>query len=920
MWYSKIIEAATAWEVLSTKDVSWLGTFRKSFADFEFWKGSTKLPTVVALRKFIDSITRKSSTYGSTLDQYFENTDKWDLSADLNYFISSLITWADDYISKGKLDTELVYVLNFLGILHEKYQEVSWTKKPFTLGYASNDPNNTWAIKNSLSMGFTTLKLLYEKGIRLDPTFEIIIAQDRDFSLAGTSDTDDRKAVKRKILQNRPELKFFPTPQSVIEAIENYKSDEDQFVVAGFQPDFKTLFEFVKQFIQSSAKEFVKKAFIAWFDNENLKLTDILDNFIFDTYFDFYLDYKKSSTILNPNQEEALRSIRLKIFSYIDENKLALYKNQFMNDDEFMQIVKEREASDDLPNQYIFAGYASQETVVKFIEKNPEYIDHFIERGLLNNIEQSKKEAIIKQAKQKNEQTKKDSMVFLELAKSKGYIKIMDASEAFYNPAGGMKLQPSVYDEDGNKVQESKSEAYYTSYLDRLLEEAPFSGTEIDDLKAYASHMKIFEYDEPQLSNFASSKGIRQVLVGHVKLFGEGWSGLFVPRLQMPDGDIPAIFIKTNAYDLLEYHQQLSKSIGMRPEHFVESTRRHEIAHALQYLAVGNNMMFKSVVLNPEVTEEEAYLINPSEMYARVHGNIPYLLKIFDHHISDLKTDPKVYEAAKAQWVSEMEDSLVHLSSGGVNTRRLMEDIERERGHFGWITDRSGRAFKIPDPHEAVSKTLERQRQRLEEMFYELYQVQGRRDFRLSLLKRRKALRDQAEILDYESPQKVNIENELRKLDELIVASGQYLIFDVSSVSESVIEGYLTDYFGKLANAISEGLIDRDVVNPEGVDQLIEQTKEEGSKPEPPTSKDIRDIARSQIGFTEPIPSGRKLDVVLPQYKGLGRPEGYYPQDQKETGQSTQIKLTTDDDDDDQFKESKSRTKKSSFNFRRFKL
>ena len=283
-----------------------------------------------------------------------------------------------------------------------------------------------------------------------------------------------------------------------------------------------------------------------------------------------------------------------------------------------------------------------------------------------------------------------------------------------------------------------------------------------------------------------------------------------------------------------------------------------------------------------------------------------------------MKTEPKVYEAAKSQWVSEMEDALVHLSSGGVNTRRLMEDIERERGHFGWITDKSGHAFKIPDPHEAVSKTLERQRQRLEQMFYELYQVQGRRDFRLSLLKKRKSLREQAESLDYQSPQKIEIENELRKIDEMIVASGQYLIFDVSGVSESVIEGYLTDYFGKLANAISEGLIDRDIVNPEGIDQLREKTKEEGSKPEPPTSKDIRDIARSQIDFTEPIPSGRKLDVILPQSKEEGRPSGYYPQDQKETGPSTKIKLTTNDDD--QFTESRSRTKKSSFNFRRFKL
>ena len=918
MWYSKIIEAATAWEVLSTKDAYWLGSFQKSFADFEFLKGSTKLPTVVALRKFIDSITKKTSSSGSILDKYFEETHTYDLRYDLRYFISSLITWCDDYISKGKLDTELVYVLNFIGKLNEKYSEISHDKTPFTFGEASYDPHNTWNFKNAIAMGFTALKLLYDKGIRLNPAFEIIIAQDRDFNLAGTSDTEDRQAVKKKILENRPELKFFPTPERVIDCIKNFRSDRDPLVLAGLEPNSLTLQRFVKDFLRSTAQSFVRKTLDAWFDNTNLYLDDIIDYLSSDIKFSFYIDRVQSEGSFSPDQMDAFYKIRRSVYNYTDMSYLKIYKRIIMNDQKFMEIVKRDEASGDLDEKYILSGYASKQTIEKYIKDNPDSIDHFISEGLLDGFEQAKKEAIISEAKQKNEKIKNDSMAFLELAASKGHIKIMDASSEFKNPAADIKFKSEEYDDYGNKIENSEAEKYYKSYLDRFFEEAPFSGTNIEDMKAYASHMKIFEYNEFDLRYFAKSQGITQVKIGDIDLFGEGWSGLFVPRLHMPDGDIPAIFIKTNAYDQLEYHQQLSKSIGMKAEHFVESTRRHEIAHALQYLAVGNNMMVDSVILNPDVTKEEAYLINPSEIYARVHGNIPYLLKIFDHHISQLKTEPKVYEAAKSQWVSEMEDALVHLSSGGVNTRRLMEDIERERGHFGWITDKTGRAFKIPDPHEAVSKTLERQRQRLEQMFYELYQVQGRRDFRLSLLKKRKSLREQAESLDYQSPQKIEIENELRKIDEMIVASGQYLIFDVSGVSESVIEGYLTDYFGKLANAISEGLIDRDIVNPEGIDQLREKTKEEGSKPEPPTSKDIRDIARSQIDFTEPIPSGRKLDVILPQSKEEGRPSGYYPQDQKETGPSTKIKLTTDDDD--QFTESKSRTQKSSFNFRRFKL
>jgi hypothetical protein len=34
MWYSKIIESATAWDVLSTKEVVWSGSFSRTFKDF----------------------------------------------------------------------------------------------------------------------------------------------------------------------------------------------------------------------------------------------------------------------------------------------------------------------------------------------------------------------------------------------------------------------------------------------------------------------------------------------------------------------------------------------------------------------------------------------------------------------------------------------------------------------------------------------------------------------------------------------------------------------------------------------------------------------------------------------------------------------------------------------------------------------
>jgi hypothetical protein len=70
MWYSKIIESATAWDVLSTKEVSWAGSFSRTFQDFVFYDPNES-PTMTAMLKFIGDI-EKGKTGDSIIDRYFE--------------------------------------------------------------------------------------------------------------------------------------------------------------------------------------------------------------------------------------------------------------------------------------------------------------------------------------------------------------------------------------------------------------------------------------------------------------------------------------------------------------------------------------------------------------------------------------------------------------------------------------------------------------------------------------------------------------------------------------------------------------------------------------------------------------------------------------------------------------------------------
>ena len=70
MWYSRIIESATAWDVLSTKEVNWSGSFSRTFQDFSFYD-PTHMPTMTAMLKLIGDIEK-----GRTGDSIIELLDE----------------------------------------------------------------------------------------------------------------------------------------------------------------------------------------------------------------------------------------------------------------------------------------------------------------------------------------------------------------------------------------------------------------------------------------------------------------------------------------------------------------------------------------------------------------------------------------------------------------------------------------------------------------------------------------------------------------------------------------------------------------------------------------------------------------------------------------------------------------------------
>ena len=863
MWYQKFIKTSiTAWDVLSSKEITWQGSFSKSISDANLnFYSETKMPTMSSLHKFIETISKSN-----ILSKYLAQ-ENYDVFGDVSAFVRNLIRFVDAYLKKGNMDTDLLFILNFMGSLNQflieksKYYAVS-------IGSSSYNPDTVKSSFSSfMSYGYTTVNLLMDKGIKLsDPTAMFVIGG-RDKGVFGASDTDSRNKVIQKAISANPELENFKDTESVKRFIEsgNYNSVLiDAYILSGIEIDE------------------VFDVFITLLPLSSYKAFNIIRNYELKYFIDFYIRLQNDSEI--ENKSDVVQKMIEHIYEN-GENHNTTDKNisDLENDEAFLDYCYEK--LHEIKFFWLQQGFCPDQVLIDYLEDNPEDYEKIPSRVIDQLGSQ-----FVQQIKQKGDKAKQnilnDGLKLLLLAKKEGAIKIYDAFSGVYNWAydasyqAPSKLEKSDWDK---KLSEEQSEydklfkEVTPTYFDRMSSEGKYTTLSPEDLKKYASKMVIIEFSSYELKSFLAKYNANKLKINGISFTDGSWRGLFCPRFPNPETQeiVPAIIINTDSYDSLEYHQQLAQSLDMSSGIFTEGTRRHEVAHALHYLASGDLMMMESKYLNPEVTEQEAYIINPSEIYARTHGDIPFLKSVFEKHLKSKVTSPKIYEAAKEQWIHDIQDEMVHLMSGGTNARRLLKDLES--GRFGTITTQDGKTINIEDPQAAINKILQRQRTRLEMIFHETFSVAGRQDYRRNLIKRKNQINKMIQSTDIESTERTELEMELRQIEADLINSGARLIFDLEDVSEAVIEGYMADYFGKVADAVANGDLDSDLVNIDGLDQMKEKDTTTEGKSEPPTARDILDITRFQVQQSKPIPSGRKYDVVMPVYKGPGRPKGNFP-------------------------------------------
>lgn len=863
MWYSKFIKTAiTAWDVLSSTEITWQGSFQNSVKDAQLsFYIDTKMPTMSSLHKFINSITKSN-----ILEKYLSDPTV-EVLMDVSGFVRNLIRFVDAYLKKGNLDTDLLFILNFMGSLNQYLS----TKSSYVAVRIGGDSNSPDKVKSNFSSfmgyGYTTVNLLMDKGVQLTTPTALFILGGRDKGVFGVPDSDSRTKIIEKSLSKDPLLDNFKDTNSVMRYIQSGNYDTTlivSYIHSGIELDevFSIFSTVVEQNYQTALR--------------------LIDSYELKYYIDFYarvqddLQFAEKPNVVQKMIEKIYNEGE--DYNTTDENIAYLE-----NDDDFQDYC--RALLHEIKFFWLQKGFCVDQVLIDYLEDNPEDYEK-ISTKVLDQLGTT----VNQQLKQRGEQAKQailnDGLKLLLLAKKEGVINIHDAFTGVYNWAFDSsykeptKLEKSEWDKKLTEEQKEYDKLFTRitpTYFDRMTSESKYTTLNPEDLRKYASKMVIIEFDSYRLKNFLVKNNAKKLKINGISFTDGSWRGLFCPRFPNPETKeiVPAIIINTDSYDSLEYHRQLAQSLDMQPNIFTEGTRRHEVAHALHYLASGDLMMMKSEHLNPEVTEQEAYIINPSEMYARTHGDIPYLKSIFEKHLKSKVASPKIYEAAKEQWIHDIQDEMVHLVSGGTNARRLLKDLEA--GRFGTFTTKEGKVINLADPQSAINKILQRQRTRLEMIFHETFSVAGRQDYRRNLIKRKNQLNGSIQSTDIESAERTEMEMELRQIEADLINSGARLVFDLDDVSEAVIEGYMADYFGKVADAVASGDLDSDLINIDGLDQMKEKETAPKGKAEPPTAKDILDITRFQIQHAKPIPSGRKFDVVMPVYKGTGRPRGNFP-------------------------------------------
>lgn len=861
MWYriAHRIKKANAYDVLKSETIEWMGNFKATFSQFNPWG---KMPD---LDHLINWLEMQGIRYMNQMATRATTEEERKAAAeDLTALFNFLQQTAEYYLYRDSVPDQVSEVLYFMAATSRAIESLGQPVPKLT-GQSYRQGDVSFASKY-LKLDYGLLQALDQSGIQFSPEFLAVILSGRDISMADKDDTEARQEFVRHIVQKYP-LYALWLPENRARALQVLSDPK-----AAENPE---ILQMLRQSVPAHEKGTIEER---W--NAKSKIKDLLVSV--PSQSGSSAEEQTENTLAmaqNPELEyfslpwytpkETLKEVLRRI----DQGEITPAKSFVKNlassliskggeldasevqelrgSPAFMGVLQDGNIGNYYKDQAIELGLGTQEETESLLQRKPEAIKNMRFTG---HIDKSKLQQAAMQHAANVQRMQSDGLAMLEEAVKTGVVQMTRAAD---DPDALSFLM-----EEGTKRM----------------------GLEPEEISAYAPYVVVFKFNSYNLQKMAADVGTN--MIGNVPI-NESWGGLFTPRFKSFDGSVyPAIFIKTDSYSRLEAAEGLAKNLKMPLSEFPKATERHEMGHALHYLGMGDVMM-QNEFADPYETDAMNYLNDPAEIFARVHGDIPYLKGRFQSYLEQLKDDPLAARAIKAQWLEDVQNSMAGIGSGGTNLTRLKDDIGKKRGYLGWI----------PDPLGAINKTLKRQRQRLERGYDEDIE-RDRRDATLELLRDVTSVRQALEA----DPENPTLQEQYRSLkDRLDFIRKKQLVFDMQGVGDTITKGYYQDYLTRLTDAVASGKVQSDIVRPDTQDELVEQQQvKRPEQAEPPTYTDIEAINESMIGkLSEEIPAGRRFTQMIGFPLPIDQRKGYYPhKNPAQTGPTSTMTIKPKDPND----------------------
>lgn len=883
MWYerNKIILAGV-YDTLASIPLTWAGNFKNTFSVFNTY-GNRPDPDAIPdfFKQYVVPTLLK---YEQSKDN--EQINKHNIIEDILSLKNFAFSFVDYYLKQEKIPRATYVLIETLGLASKVNVELG--EDPFYLTGDSYKTGDSSYAQNILNLDYGYLKAVAQAGLHFSPAFLYYVISGNDLKDNPMRAGNSRNAFVQYFTNALPYTQYYlPQNHEKMKNLlrdPNYDQDaelKEKMKASGFgdktyqiQSNVRKLFietpaksgaseeetfPFLESYISNpdSNKVSVEYSLISAYKNKDIvKFLQKIQN--------------KQANVSQKNLEEFIETYQYK-FNELDAKDVVLLRNM----PDIMQVINNND-KDNYYNKYrIEAGLGDVDETIEYLKKAPEKIKKIKYTGFLPP---KVVEEFVKENKKQEE------------------LVASSATEAFKEAIRINKLNRTVASQD-------------KFVMDFLINEGTKNaGLTEDEIRGYANYLTVYRFNSYDMKSLLEKTGSTKV---NGVNFSGNWSGLFMPRFTDPEDNTqkPAIFIKTDAYNTHEYLQGLAENLKLSLSAFHEATTKHEGSHALHYLGAGDSIMESPILtqererrkrqqelekMSPEErasaggqnweSDEILYLTDPSEIYARAHGDIPHLLEVFKQKIEELKDNPLVAQAIENQWVDDVVGTIAGVASGGTNAVRLQQDLARGGGWLG----------KSDDPIQAMNKILERQEAKLRAAYRENI-AEEQRSETLKIMRAIKQKQNEILQANQNGEPDQNLKQQLAELNREFYLVRTRRVFNVDGIADLILAGYLRDYMMRLTDAVGAGQITTDrIVSPETLDEIKERENAIKKRPTedkvlPPTAMDIRDLGEDLVKQSRPIPGGRMFDFLAKLPAPMDAREGFYPHLQTPAQEESQV-------------------------------